>query len=695
MPEVRIDVYAETHGAPQKINETERALDGLEKKSGTTDTAMGGLWKQVAAGDLIARATAKALDLLKDFVVDSFKAAIDAEEAESALNSALESTGRTVGPLSKHFKDYAWALQSETTYNDEAVMGAQTLLLQLTRLDQDGIDQATKGALGLASVFKMDLQSAARAVAQGMEGNYIMLGRMIPAIREAKTESEKHAAMVDGLSRFYSRAQAEGDTFSGTLKQLANTFDDVKETVGKAIINNTTYRETLDAINESAKRFASSGALGTWIDRVNKVLEPHLMGLRQWTLLLDLESVKAEKASRINEGLATSYDLITKTFKPMGPALKAMGLDFSHLIGLFKGAPKEINETGSAVRKMAEDDSKAKKEQEALAKSAQGILDKYNPLRAKMRDIVDEQKELTKAYKAHAITEGQYRTGMDRTEKELQSFGSTVVNTAIPAVRNLQGVVEKAVSKMQDGPGYITNSWAKNAKLWVEKNRESLDQIYSASSSVVGMIDGILQQSTNNKMIALDQEYQKRLENIENSKMSEEEKQTAITALEAEYDLKRRELQRKAAESGKVTAIAMAVINTAEGVTKALSALPPPFNIALAAITAAAGAIQIGLIKAQPIPLRKGGVLDRPTFSMDGRFVAGEAGPEVVAPLNEVPRLVREIMGRESGGRSFGGKIAQLHIHLDLGAEAFKDYVIDIVQERDRRGGLRLRQAFG
>lgn len=48
----------------------------------------------------------------------------------------------------------------------------------------------------------------------------------------------------------------------------------------------------------------------------------------------------------------------------------------------------------------------------------------------------------------------------------------------------------------------------------------------------------------------------------------------------------------------KVAAIANAVVSTAEGVTKALASAPPPFNIALAAITAAAGAAQIQAIKA-------------------------------------------------------------------------------------------------
>jgi len=49
----------------------------------------------------------------------------------------------------------------------------------------------------------------------------------------------------------------------------------------------------------------------------------------------------------------------------------------------------------------------------------------------------------------------------------------------------------------------------------------------------------------------------------------------------------------------KAAGIANAIINTAEGVTKALSAYPPPLSFAMAAAQAAAGAAQIQSIKAQ------------------------------------------------------------------------------------------------
>ena len=99
--------------------------------------------------------------------------------------------------------------------------------------------------------------------------------------------------------------------------------------------------------------------------------------------------------------------------------------------------------------------------------------------------------------------------------------------------------------------------------------------------------------------------------------------------------------------------IAMAIINVAEGVTKALSALPPPFNLVLAAITAAAGAIQIALIRSQPIGAAKGAIFKQKALLMSQttgqEYEVAEGGE---AEIVSSPRQLREaIMGRGAGGR--------------------------------------------
>jgi hypothetical protein len=261
---------------------------------------------------------------------------------------------------------------------------------------------------------------------------------------------------------------------------------------------------------------------------------------------------------------------------------------------------------------------------------------------------------------------------------DFEAFGETLDTAVLPPARDMLAVFQKLQQ--------ATQSETKATQEWAGQNQTAFEMVLGAASSVTSQIDGIMQQSLTNKLAKLDKEYQARLENIKNSKMSEEEKQEAITALEAEYDMKRREVQRKAAEQGKALAIAQAIINVAEGVTAALKAAPPPFNIALAAITAALGAVQIALIKSQPIPLAKGGILDRPTFSQDGNFLAGEAGPELVMPLKELPKIFREVIKADGGG--FGNNRPIVIINkIILDGKEMKTFITQVVRQS---GGLGL-----
>jgi hypothetical protein len=95
---------------------------------------------------------------------------------------------------------------------------------------------------------------------------------------------------------------------------------------------------------------------------------------------------------------------------------------------------------------------------------------------------------------------------------------------------------------------------------------------------------------------------------------------------EEEYSRRELEIKRKLAQAEKNQALFDATVNAAVGITKALSSAPPPFNVILAAITAAAMAVQIKAITSKPLPSywkgRKSG---------SGEFaLVGEYGPELM-----------------------------------------------------------------
>lgn len=113
----------------------------------------------------------------------------------------------------------------------------------------------------------------------------------------------------------------------------------------------------------------------------------------------------------------------------------------------------------------------------------------------------------------------------------------------------------------------------------------------------------------------------------------------AVAIIEA-TDGQTRKARRKQLTALKAAALIEASINTVLGVTKALGSASPPINFILAAATAAAGAVQIGLIAAKPVDVaHRGAILPDET-----------ASGSLVTRRNEVPAVVTAQGARAMGG---------------------------------------------
>jgi len=193
------------------------------------------------------------------------------------------------------------------------------------------------------------------------------------------------------------------------------------------------------------------------------------------------------------------------------------------------------------------------------------------------------------------------------------------------------------------------------------------------ASEIYAGLDAIFQQSYDNKMIRIDNEYQAQKLAIENSALSEEAKAAKLEALDIKFDQKRKELQKKQAKTDKAMAIFGAIINVAQGITSALT-LVPPMSFIMAAIVGALGAIQVAAIASQPIPMAKGGIAKQPVLM-------GEAGPEIFAPLSEFPRLAQQYFNSVSSttNNNYGPRKQTLQINVQIGTETIRKHIVDSV----------------
>lgn len=166
--------------------------------------------------------------------------------------------------------------------------------------------------------------------------------------------------------------------------------------------------------------------------------------------------------------------------------------------------------------------------------------------------------------------------------------------------------------------------------------------VAEAFQRLQGMIDPIISQLQQNQEIAIENEYKTRLDHINKTIMDEEKKQQAIQALEAEFEIKKTKARATAAKQQKAMALAQAIINTAEGVSKALAQGGFIFGPVWAAIVGALGAVQVAAIAAQPIPLAEGATFDKPTMLQN--VLTGENRPEHMLDEPRLVKIVREAM---------------------------------------------------
>lgn len=699
MPEVRIDVYSDQHGAPENLKRTETALSGVERQGDATHGALDKLWKQFAVGNIVAQVGTKTFSLFKAELVSTTAAAQVQESADRALAASLEITGRTI-PL-KSMKDFASSLQSATRYGDEEIESVQTLLVQMTRLNREGLEKATKGAIGLATVMGIDLQSAASLVQKALEGNYGALSRYGIKVDENLNAGEKQAQLLEKLLEFYKRAEADVDTFAGRIDQLTAVYGDLKEIVGDTVIKSEDFKNILDLLKVSLQEFKKAGEEGLGVvgplgavmkatsDIIMQKFGPALLLLtveqakavdeakRQRIAQLDLNvligaGVKAwkayvaaggdvEKALRLARGEVDETGLSLEALREMA---KAAGIKIrTDLVAELRDAEKTLGklmEVGEMTPgTIAVLEKKIKDLRETLAGGKKELTETekiFERLGIKtMPQMLGEQlklnraeAELTRLFQAGKVPLIQYIEGMERLHKEIAKV-TPILQTALPAsIRNMRTVFAAAVGGMESEVYGFKTIWDHINDAMTGRWQKTMADIEIVATVAFSGLDAVIGQSQRNREIAIDNEYKKRLAVINRTIVDEDAKQNAIMALEAEYQIKRSEAQRSGAKAAKAVALMEAVVNTASGVTRAYKDYLFPLSAIVAGIVGALGAIQIGLIAAQPIPLAKGAVFTQrtkfladtgATYEMEGHE------PEVVAPKSIIMEAVREAGG--------------------------------------------------
>jgi len=290
----------------QKAKETSAAMGGLQGSTDATEKSTGALWKQFVAGGLVLDGIKKIYNGVVGVFREGIAGAIESEQAQIRLKTALDSTGRTTEAMLPRLSAYAVALSKETLYTDEQAMATMTLLAQLTHLDAAGIQKATKGAMGLAAVMHSDLATATEKLIPLITGQTNALRGTGIVIDETLKGDERKAAVLERVAALYVRAQAETETYGGRIKDLGKWVDEVKESFGNAIVQNKSFNELIDKAKTAVVQLIESGKLEEWVSKISSALTYALDKLGRFIDYLD-----GIRRAGVTGGLAALADHLT------------------------------------------------------------------------------------------------------------------------------------------------------------------------------------------------------------------------------------------------------------------------------------------------------------------------------------------------------------------------------------------------
>lgn len=204
-------------------------------------------WASTQAFDVLKAGLSEVLSLTKEFI----GIAQEAAQIDAQLATAVESTGRSAGFTADELSNLADNLQKFTTFGDEAIKTAETMLLQFRNLKGDEFKRATELALDMATRMGGDASSAASQLGKALNDpirGMMLLERqgitlsdaqqnVIKSLTASGQTAQAQGILLDELAKLYGgAAEAAANASGGGFKQLAEIIDNIKEAIGAKLL---------------------------------------------------------------------------------------------------------------------------------------------------------------------------------------------------------------------------------------------------------------------------------------------------------------------------------------------------------------------------------------------------------------------------------------------------------------------------
>lgn len=568
------------------------ATNVVEPKVNKIKDSLLNMAKGLTAGYLGIQGVKKAAQYIGESVVEF----VDAEKAYNRLNAAFIASGDSSGVASRAIQKMAEQLQSLTNVSEEEIQTAGGLLRSIGKLDRDGIEQILPKIIDMSKALDISLETAAQQVAQTLAGGRNTLIRYGIEVDKNASLSEKLASITDQLN----------SKFGGTAKELANVIDgikleasELKEAIGGALMFRFDtlagyYKDGIKVIADSIKSATHETQFNSIFDALMggasfDSVDRELKGIGDtWVnVLAKLYGKQADLQDRMNNANSPNFAPTAQTRKELEAVNKKIEAVNAYSVAQAKSIEYY------ARQKAAEDAAREKSEKLAAQEQAEiaARVVSYGDWESAADRVVDVTGALAASQKLdeEAIKQAaeEYKNAADSmrllTDAEIERIALNGADDFLGFLDTLPTVtdnVEDATEALNEYNRELMRANSNHA----ESEKMTLD-LAGAWDAASGALDAYSEYQSN--------QADAEIAALEKSGASEEQ----IAA-------KRNEIRKREFNNQKAMKLAEAIINTATEVSKNLA------NPVLAAITGAAGAVQVGLIAAQNyVPMAEGGIV--------------------------------------------------------------------------------------
>ena len=554
------------------------------------------------------------------------------EQAEAKLRSAIRATGRESEISAESLFRYAAELQNATIFGDEATISALALLQQLADLDEEGLKAVIPGIQDMSVALGISLETAASLVGKTLGSTTNALTRYGIVIDPTADKTTKLAEITEQLqAKFGGLSEDLAGTATGALTQYKNVMGDLQELLGGMILKSLlplikgltgVVKNLTEAIGGLAFQQQESA-------RFQAVLSGKMVVYKEEVL----ETINAIEDMTKAQVRSREFD-IKLTLRKLRSDQELLGKTIERNMQIIALEQELSDLRRFTFIKDVKNNEILTDNQKILLQAVRDVRDGIAEVDERVKifgddiDEVTEKKRILIGVINDLVGQGFTAEGVE-IQRLIELFGFLLEeeNKQIDTIK----ILSQEIGLLSEQDIDHTESALNNYNARKQAAKEEADAVRKASDEIKRQ-----RQQVANAFVSTTVGIVGALSTIWDNYYA------GLLAGEELTDEERRKIQHDAAVGSKAIALFEAGITGAQAIVSGFASKPfLPVGLIMGALATALTGFQIAAIASTPIPaLAEGGIVNQPTVAL-----LGEAGPEIVAPLDSMPMRVTVNLG--------------------------------------------------